>query len=169
MRSQSEALKLEQARRLTEQAVARDLAGDSSRIIGRGPGVSATRVYRTLRECGVVRTRNGARMLAAGGGPLRQQASRSLLHGLAQDGVGWDGQGYEGRRHWLGIRAIHRMLLVAEPFCSRTNVRVRRTQRPFAPVTPAHQGASPSGVKKPYQGRPNAYTLLFGVPKPKLL
>ena len=49
-----------------EQAVTQYLAGDPPRIIGRALGVSPTRVYLTLRERGVVRTRSEARMLAAG-------------------------------------------------------------------------------------------------------
>ena len=48
---------------LVEQAVTLYLAGDSPRIIGRALGASPTRVYLTLRERGVVRTRSEASRL----------------------------------------------------------------------------------------------------------
>ena len=49
---------------VAEQAVARYEAGESPRVIGLALGVSAGRVYRVLRQWGVLRSKSEARMVA---------------------------------------------------------------------------------------------------------
>jgi hypothetical protein len=49
---------------LAEEAVARYEAGEPLRLIGRALGVSAGRVYRVLKQRGVVRSKSAARAVA---------------------------------------------------------------------------------------------------------
>ena len=49
---------------LVEQAVARYAAGESPRLIGLALGVSSSRVYRVLKQWGVLRSKSEARKVA---------------------------------------------------------------------------------------------------------